>query len=1004
MLTKGAMGNLINRYRAVLKKCNLINTFGSLAIASMLVLGGTGVAMASVDVALNGQNNVDAGFTGSTTNLIGGWLVKDSGVTVEAGKDVTTTLNGVNVSEIIGGSYAKGKKATAQTIEHGSISLTIDSAESTATSSAVEFVVGGSKVANSKNVNLKSGDIALTINNGTFGKDGGNSYELVTGGNYIKSNTATLNNDAKADDVSVTVNGGTFYATVVGGSTAHEYSDTASNTTLYVRDMSTSVTINGGTFTPSDGTGRGELDLDAAIIGGGMAYAKSGVIYADSVSSNVAGNSSVTINGGTINGKVVAGGYSHNGGTAFVEGDTFLSMTGGTVKGDLVGGGLVNGGAGVSHVYGSTNISVTGGSLVDAEIIGGGYVRNSFGSAQVENTNVTVKHHAETLDKQNWVQYVMGGGKAMTNGDYRADASVTETTNVTIALADSENIQYGAVIGGGLARTQGKGGNAVADVLESSNVTINSGKLSGVAGGGVAESFSKVAATANAEVAIANTTINGGSIEAITYKGTDAGNTAVLGGGIAYVKEGTVGTSDAYVDTVNLTINGGTISGDVYAGGMADGTGATANVDTANLTINGGNISGSVYADRGFEVADGEAKVGNATLTIGGDVTIEETLYAENTQVNFESGSLSVGEESQVAGASINVSGGVNDSLQGSPDALAKQFGYESAEKLSTALDNGSLAMEEGLIAGAVTRNADGSFTTKTNTVLSDTLEQATAAPLAVNRILMNDVRKRMGDLRSDKNESGVWMRWDGGKLAGDNGLSNNFNTLQIGGDTKVAKNCRFGVAGSFTHGDIDHNNGGGEMESYTFAAYGTWMAESGMFADVIARVGFTNSEIMAKGGKADIDNEALSLSAEYGWRLPVGDQFFIEPQVELTYTHVTGADFTIKTAKYDIDSVDSLLGRAGLVAGWNLPNDMGNVYARASVVHEFLGDSKISATNNGGFATHKLDGDDTWLEYGIGANVKLTDKTYIWADVERTEGADLDEEWRGTVGLRYSF
>lgn len=46
MLTKGAIGNLINRYRSVLKKCHLINTFGSLAVASMLVLGGAGVAEA----------------------------------------------------------------------------------------------------------------------------------------------------------------------------------------------------------------------------------------------------------------------------------------------------------------------------------------------------------------------------------------------------------------------------------------------------------------------------------------------------------------------------------------------------------------------------------------------------------------------------------------------------------------------------------------------------------------------------------------------------------------------------------------------------------------------------------------------------------------------------------------------------------------------------------------------------------------------------------------------
>ena len=51
-LTKGAIGNLINRYKAVLKKCHLMNTFGSLAVAGMLVMGGAGMAVAADDVAL----------------------------------------------------------------------------------------------------------------------------------------------------------------------------------------------------------------------------------------------------------------------------------------------------------------------------------------------------------------------------------------------------------------------------------------------------------------------------------------------------------------------------------------------------------------------------------------------------------------------------------------------------------------------------------------------------------------------------------------------------------------------------------------------------------------------------------------------------------------------------------------------------------------------------------------------------------------------------------------
>ena len=43
-LTKGAIGNLINRYKAVLKKCHLMNVFGSLAVAAMLVMGGAAAA------------------------------------------------------------------------------------------------------------------------------------------------------------------------------------------------------------------------------------------------------------------------------------------------------------------------------------------------------------------------------------------------------------------------------------------------------------------------------------------------------------------------------------------------------------------------------------------------------------------------------------------------------------------------------------------------------------------------------------------------------------------------------------------------------------------------------------------------------------------------------------------------------------------------------------------------------------------------------------------------
>ena len=69
-LSKGAVGNLVNRYRAVLKKCHLMNVFGSLAVAALITMGGS-VALAASDVAYEGilTDNV----AGKGGKAIGGW-------------------------------------------------------------------------------------------------------------------------------------------------------------------------------------------------------------------------------------------------------------------------------------------------------------------------------------------------------------------------------------------------------------------------------------------------------------------------------------------------------------------------------------------------------------------------------------------------------------------------------------------------------------------------------------------------------------------------------------------------------------------------------------------------------------------------------------------------------------------------------------------------------------------------------------------------------------------
>lgn len=137
-LTKGAIGNLINRYKAVLKKCHLMNTFGSLAVAGMLVMGGAGVAVAAEDVPLEGGNTYSSDTDPNVNHLMGGWLVKED-ATTEATGDITLDVKGGTISEIIGGSYVKANSAFNGTLTHGTITTTIEGTTSS------QFVVGGSK-------------------------------------------------------------------------------------------------------------------------------------------------------------------------------------------------------------------------------------------------------------------------------------------------------------------------------------------------------------------------------------------------------------------------------------------------------------------------------------------------------------------------------------------------------------------------------------------------------------------------------------------------------------------------------------------------------------------------------------------------------------------------------------------------------------------------------------------------------------------------------------------
>ena len=659
-LTKGAIGNLINRYKAVLKKCHLMNTFGSLAVAGMLVMGGAGMAVAAdaQDVALKGENSYDSKTQSPVNHLMGGWLVNDAATAGDAKGDITLTVNGGTISEIIGGSYAKNLAANGDsllTVKHGDITTISDDTTS------AEFVVGGSKVAGGAGANLETGKTSLTINGGTFGTEDKTNYELVMGGNYAK--TAGNNKlTAATEGSSVTVNGGTFHASVVGGSVAHSYRG-AGITNVFDKG-NTSVTITGGTFNPSESSltdEQGGINLSAAVIGGGLAYgANTSTVLG---SKEAPANSSVSISGDktAINGKVVAGSVVANkGGTAIVHGNTTLAMAGGTAHDDLIGGGMVENAATLPkdstssynlNITGNSSVKVTGGEAL-GEVIGGNYVKTSTAglknSAKVDNSSVTITGgtFANVDDSMNKAQYIIGGSKTNASGD--GNATTLVEGNSSVRIDGDVDIKDGALIGGSQAKAgNGTESEAIATVRGDSSVTVNNGTLAGVIGGGIAETYYSTTVTAESIVeGTSSVTINGGKVTGnsivtgAVQNNTGTLSAAIVGGGLA-----NDAGSKATVGNTSVTISDGTINGKVVAGGAAVNGGKSGVKGDTSLTMTGGEVDGDLIGG-GFvdmnNATDNEANVGGSTYITVSDGSLVDAEIIGGGSVRNATGEANV--------------------------------------------------------------------------------------------------------------------------------------------------------------------------------------------------------------------------------------------------------------------------------------------------------------------------------------------------------------------------
>ena len=290
------------------------------------------------------------------------------------------------------------------------------------------------------------------------------------------------------------------------------------------------------------------------------------------------------------------------------------------------------------------------------------------------------------------------------------------------------------------------------------------------------------------------------------------------------------------------------------------------------------------------------------------------------------------------------------------------------------------------------------------------------------NAIYMDRLNKRVGEAKylNSEDEEGMWVRIRHDRIGKDDAFRSQNTMYELGYDQK--QDCdngerRIGFAIDYMHGDTGYSDiaGKGEIDRYGLWLYDTWLGDKGHYVDYVAKWGHLSNDFelytMSKGEKVtgDYSNNVFSISAEYGRKKDMGNDWYIEPQAQLQLARVTGADYvTSQDTKVSVDGINSLIGRAGFRLGKDFGEEkQSTVYIKADVLHEFLGDQDINVmdnTSNGQWTGISYENEGTWYDVGFGFATMMSKNSYAFLDLEKSFGHDNDETYQINAGVQWTF
>ena len=455
-------------------------------------------------------------------------------------------------------------------------------------------------------------------------------------------------------------------------------------------------------------------------------------------------------------------------------------------------------------------------------------------------------------------------------------------------------------------------------------------------------------------------------------------------------------------DTANYLYTGSKV--EHLIGGATEGSrGIIQAVDARPITIN--NYAGHTAID--YEKGAPAAENGKGEIVInhadpGSSVTLRSSVEALKEQANAEIPGLA---ENQFVKKIV-----YNGYTKGERN-LGVNVHLETGV-ISPTL-NAKLSPDDFDAAGRALVSNKTVLSTSESEIVSGA-KSALASSVMQMRADTNDLQRRLGDVRLNSDNQGVWGKYIGGKskITDSAYVNQTYNMAQIGYDTKRGN---WIIGGAFLYGtnNSDYALGSGSGKTAGLAIYGAKQFNDGRYLDIIAKGNrlkndFTVHNSLGTSLSGDYRNTGASLSLEYGKRIKRNNGFYIDPSAELILSRLSGESFdartnTGSTVHINSDAVNSAIGRLGIGIGKEAKNS--NVFLKAALAHEFSGKMKSTYSMAGEPTTNSVvDLKDTWLDLELGGSWSFRPNTYLYGTFTKNVGSTVDTSYRVDAGIRHNF